>query len=132
MLWEACLLWGVVYLDCVLIWSMMHPEAFLHPEVELTLAWCISFHHSALVTELSEALSLDVVNSLTLRVIFSLSTCASLNLIGSAFTWRSRLTVAWSNIYSIALRQSKSHRKQLRFRLNHSLVLGFVHLKFMD
>ena len=35
MLWEACLLWGVVYLDCVLIWSMMYPEAFLHPEVKL-------------------------------------------------------------------------------------------------
>ena len=86
MLWEVCLLWGVVYLDCVLIWSMMHPEAFLHPEVELTLAWCISFHHSALVTELSEALLLDVVNSLTLRVILPLSVCASLNLSGSNFT----------------------------------------------
>ena len=35
MLWEVCLLWGVVYLDCVLIWSMMYLEAFLHPEVEL-------------------------------------------------------------------------------------------------
>ena len=34
MLWEVCLLWGVVYLDCVLIWSMMYPEAFLHPEVK--------------------------------------------------------------------------------------------------
>ena len=77
--------------------SKVYPEALLHPEVipldegssspSLTLAQCISFQQSALVTELSEALLLVVVNLLTLRVIFSLSTCASLNLIGSAFTW---------------------------------------------
>ena len=48
----------------------MYPEALLHPEVlsldegssspSLTLAQCISFQQSALVTKLSEALSLDV------------------------------------------------------------------------
>ena len=57
----------------------MYPEALLHPEVisldegsnslSLTLAQCISFQQSALVTKLSEALLLDVVNSLTLGVI---------------------------------------------------------------
>ena len=50
--------------------SKVYPEALLHPEVitlderscspSLTLAQCISFQHSALVTKLSEALSLDV------------------------------------------------------------------------
>ena len=75
---------------------MMYPEALLHPEVKpldegfsllsLTLAQCPSIHQSALVTELSEALSLDVVNSLTLRVISILSVCASQNLTGSNFT----------------------------------------------
>ena len=74
----------------------MYPEALLHPEVlsldegssspSLTLAQCISFQQSALVTELSEALLLDVVNSLTLRDIFLLSVCVSLNLSGSTFT----------------------------------------------
>ena len=74
----------------------MYPEALLHPEVlsldegssspSLTLAQCISFQHSALVTKLSEALLLDVVNSLTLRDIFLLSACASLSLSGSTFT----------------------------------------------
>ena len=48
----------------------MYPEALLHPEVNpldegfsslsLTLAQCISFQQSALVTKLLEALSLDV------------------------------------------------------------------------
>ena len=75
---------------------MMYPEALLHPEaisldegsnsLSLTLAQCISFQQSALVTKLSEALLLDVVNSLTLRVISLLSACASLNLTGSNFT----------------------------------------------
>ena len=75
---------------------MMYPEALLHPEVilldegfsslSLTLAQCISFQQSALVTKLSEALLLDVVNSLTLRVISLLSACASLSLTGSNFT----------------------------------------------
>ena len=75
---------------------MMYPEALLHPEVisldegfsslSLTLAQRISFQQSALVTKLSEALLLDVVNSLTLRVISLLSACASLNLTGSNFT----------------------------------------------
>ena len=75
---------------------MMYPEALLHPELisldegsnslSLTLAQCISFQHSALVTKLSEALLLDVVNSLTLRVISLLSACASLSLTGSNFT----------------------------------------------
>ena len=74
----------------------MYLEALLLPEVNpldegfcslsLTLAQCISFHQSALVTKLSEALSLDVVNSLTLRVISILSVCASLSLTGSNFT----------------------------------------------
>ena len=45
-----------------------------------------SIQQSALVTKLSEALSLDVVNSLTLRVISILSVCASLNLTGSNST----------------------------------------------
>ena len=50
--------------------SKVYPEALLHPEVipldegssspSLTLAQCISFQQSALVTKLSEALSLDV------------------------------------------------------------------------
>ena len=50
--------------------SMMHPEALLHPEVNpldegfsslsLTLAQCPSIQQSALVTKLSEAISLDV------------------------------------------------------------------------
>ena len=76
--------------------SKVYPEVLLHPEVisldegsnslSLTLAQCSSFQQSALVTKLSEALSLDVVNSLTLRVISLLSACASLNLIGSSFT----------------------------------------------
>ena len=75
---------------------MMYSEALLHPKVisldegsnslSLTLAQCISFQQSALVTKLSEALLLDVVNSLTLRVISLLSACASLNLTGSNFT----------------------------------------------
>ena len=149
---------------------MMYPEALLHPEVKpldegfclllLTLAQCPSIHQSALVTKLSEALLLDVVKSLTLRVILLLSACASLNptgsnftwrgwftdawghsilsvcaslnLTGSAFTWRSKLTDAWGDIYSISLRQSKSNRKHFLFRLNHSLVLRFVYLVFMD
>ena len=72
----------------------MYPEALLHPEVIsldegfslLTLAQCPSIQQSALVTKLSEALSLDVVNLLTLRVISLLSACASLNLTGSNFT----------------------------------------------
>ena len=75
---------------------MMYPEALLHPEVIpldegfssllLTLAQCPSIQQSALVTKLSEALSLDVVNSLTLRVISILSVCASLNPTGSNST----------------------------------------------
>ena len=74
----------------------MHPEAILDPEVILldegfcslllTLAQCPSIPQSALVTKLSEALSLDVVNSLTLRVISILSVCASLNPTGSNST----------------------------------------------
>ena len=74
----------------------MYPEALPHPEVlsldegssspSLTLAQCISFQQSALVTELSEALLLDVVNSLTLRVKSILSVCASQDLTGSNFT----------------------------------------------
>ena len=76
--------------------SKVYPEALLHPEVipldegfsslSLTLAQCISFQQSALVTKLSETLSLDVVNSLTLRVVSILSVCASLSLTGSNFT----------------------------------------------
>ena len=75
---------------------MTYPEALLHPEVipldegfsslSLTLAQCPSIQQSALVTKLSEALSLDEVNSLTLRVISVLSVCASQNLSGSYFT----------------------------------------------
>ena len=75
---------------------MMYPEALLHPEVKLldegfcililTLAQCPSIQQSALVTKLSEALSLDVVNSLTLRVKSILSVCASQDLTGSNFT----------------------------------------------
>ena len=135
---------------------MMYPEALLHPEVKpldegfclllLTLAQCPSIQQSALVTTLSDALSLDEVNLLTLRVISILSVCASqnlsgghftwccfftdawgysilslcasLNLTGSAFTWRSKLTDAWGDIYSISLRQSKSNRKQLHLTLH--------------
>ena len=149
---------------------MMYPEALLHPEVKpldegfclllLTLAQCPSIQQSALVTTLSDALSLDEVNSLTLRVVSILSVCASqnlsgsyftwrgfftdawgysilsacasLSLTGSIFTWRSELTDAWGDIYLISLRQSKFNKKQLHFRLNHSLVLGFVYLAFMD
>ena len=142
--------------------SRMYPEALLHPEVIsldegfslLTLAQCPSIQQSALVTKLSETLSLDEVNLLTLRVISILSVCASqslsgsyftwrgfftdawgysilsacasLSLTGSIFTWRSELTDAWGDIYLISLRQSKFNMKQLHFRLNHSLVLGFV------
>ena len=105
--------------------SKVYPEALLHPEVKpldegfclllLTLAQCPSIQQSALVTKLSEALSLDVANLLTLGVIPILSVCASLSLTGSAFTWGSRLTDAWGNIYSVALRQSNSNRK--RFHL---------------
>ena len=50
--------------------SKVYPEALLHPEVNLldegfcslllTLAQCPSLQQSALVTKLSEALSLDV------------------------------------------------------------------------
>ena len=149
---------------------MMYPEALLHPEVKpldegfclllLTLAQCPSIQQSALVTTLSDALSLDEVDLLTLRVISILSVCASqnlsgsnftwrgwftdawgysilsacasLSLTGSIFTWRSELTDAWGDIYLISLRQSKFNMKQLHFRLNHSLVLGFVYLAFMD
>ena len=74
----------------------MYPEALLHPEVKLldeglyllilTLAQCPLIHQSALVTMLSDALSLDEVNLLTLRVISILSVCASQNLSGSNFT----------------------------------------------
>ena len=120
----------------------MYPEALLHPEVILldegfcslllTLAQCPSIQQSALVTKLSEALSLDVVNSLTLRLISLLSACASQNLSGSYITWRGLFTDAWGDIYLISLRQSKFNRKQLHFLLNHSLVLGFVYLAFMD
>ena len=150
--------------------SKVYLEALLHPEVipldegfsslSLTLVQCISFQQSALVTELSDAFSLDEVNLLTLRVISILSVCASqnlsgshftwccfftdawgysilsacasLSLTGSIFTWRGELTDAWGDIYLISLRQSKFNRKQLHFRLNHSLVLGFVYLAFMD
>ena len=70
-------------------------------------------------------LSLGEVDLLTLGVITILLLCASLSLTGSAFTWGSRLTDAWGNIYSVALRQSKSNRKQTHFRLKHSLVLRF-------
>ena len=76
--------------------SKVYPEAFLHPEAvsldegssspSLTLAQCISFQQSALVTKLSEALSIDVVNSLTLSIISIISVCASLSLTGSNFT----------------------------------------------
>ena len=75
---------------------MMYLEALLHSEVipldegfsllSLTLAQCPSIQQSALVTKLSEALSLDEINSLTLRVISILSACASLSLTGSIFT----------------------------------------------
>ena len=76
--------------------SKMHPEVLLHPEVNLldeglcslllTHAQCPSIQRLALVTKLSEALLLDVVKSLTLRVISLLLACASLNLTGSNFT----------------------------------------------
>ena len=109
---------------------MMYPEALLHPEVNsldegscyllLTLAQCPSIQQSALVTKLSEALSLDVVNSLTLRVISILSVCASLNPTGSNSTWRCLFTDAWGYISFISLRQSKSIRKQFHLtRLIH-------------
>ena len=74
----------------------MYPEALLHPKANLldegfcslllTLAQCPSLQQSALVTKLSEALLLDVVNLLMLRVLSLLSACASLNLTGSNFT----------------------------------------------
>ena len=113
---------------------MMYPEALLHPEVKpldegfclllLTLAQCPSIQQSALVTTLSDALSLDEVNLLTLRVISILSVCASQNLSGSHFTW---CCFYWrlGLFYFIRLRQSKSNRKQFHFRLKHSLVLRF-------
>ena len=75
---------------------MMYPEALLHPEVKpldegfclllLTFAQCPSIQQSALVTTLLDALSLDEVNSLTLRVISILSVSASLSPTGSNFT----------------------------------------------
>ena len=75
---------------------MKHPEALLHPEVKLldegvcplllSLAQCSSIQQSVLVTKLSEALLLDVVNLLMLSVLSLLSACASLNLTGSNFT----------------------------------------------
>ena len=76
--------------------TSLDPEALLHPEallldeglysLLLTLTQCPSIQQSALVTKLSEALSLDEVNLLMLRVISLLSACASLNLTGSNFT----------------------------------------------
>ena len=140
---------------------MMYPEALLHPEVKLldegfcllilTLTQCSSIQQSALVTKLSETLSLDDVNLLTLRVISILSVCVSLSPTGSILTWRSELTDSWGDIYLISLRQSKfnrklfylmlhfhwrlglfyfislrqskSNRKHFHFRLNHNLVL---------
>ena len=149
---------------------MMYPEALLHPEVKpldegfclllLTLAQCPSIQQSALVSMLSDALSLDEVDSLTLRVISILSVCASqnlsgsnftwrgfftdawgysilpacasLSLTGSIFTWRGELTDTWGDIFLISLCRSKFNMKQLHFWLNHSLVLGFVYLAFMD
>ena len=127
----------------------MYPEALLHPEVKLLdeglcllilpLAQCLSIQQSALVTKLSDALSLDEVNLLTLRVISILSVCASqsssgsyftwrgfftdawgystlsacvsLSPTGSILTWRSELTDSWGDIYLISLRQSKFNRK---------------------
>ena len=76
--------------------SKVYPEALLHPEVKLldegfcslllTLAQCPSIQQSVLVTKLSEALLLDVVNLLMLSVLSLLSACASLNLTGSNFS----------------------------------------------
>ena len=141
---------------------MMYPEAFLHPEVKLldegfcllilTLAQCSSIQQSALVTKLSETLSLDEVNLLTLRVISILSVCASQNLSGSYFTWRgfftdawgysilsacvslsligsilswrSELTDSWGDIYLISLRQSKFIRKLFYLLLHFHWRLG--------
>ena len=121
---------------------MKHPEALQHPEVKLldegfcplllTLAQCSSIQQSVLVTKLSEALLLDVVNLLTLGVLPILSICASLSLTGSNFTRRGELTDAWGDIYLISLRQSKFNRKQLHYRLSYNLVLDFVYLAFMD
>ena len=88
---------------------MMYPEAFLHSEVKLldegfcllilTLAQCHSIQQSALVTKLSDALLLDDVYLLTLRVLSILSVCASQSLSGSYFTCRGFFTDAWG--YSI-------------------------------
>ena len=76
--------------------ASLDPEALLHPEALLldeglysllfTLAQCPSIQQSALVTTLSDALSLDEVNLLTLSVISILSVCASQSLSGSYFT----------------------------------------------
>ena len=143
---------------------MMYPEALLHPEVKLldegfcllllTLAQCPSIQQSALVTTLSDALSLDEVNLLTLRFISILFVCASQSLSGSYFTWRgfftdawgysilsacvslsptgsiltwrSELTDSWGDIYLISLRQSKFNRKLFYFDVAFSLTLGVI------
>ena len=144
---------------------MMYSEALLHPEVKLldeglcslllTLAQCPSIQQSALVTKLSEALSLDEVNLLTLRVISILSGCASQNPSGSYFTWRgfftdawgysilsacvnlsptgsiltwrSELTDSWGDIYLISLRQSKFNRKLIYLMLHFHWRLGLFY-----
>ena len=144
---------------------MMYPEALLHPEVKLldegfcllilTLAQCPSIQQSALVTTVSDALSLDKVNLLTLGVLPILSVYASPNLSGSHFTWccfftdawgysilsacvslsptgsiltwRSELTDSWGEIYLISLRQSMFNRKLFYLMLHFHWRLGLFY-----
>ena len=109
--------------------SSLYPEALLLDEglysLLLTLAQCPSFQQSALVTKLSEALSLDVAYVHWRLGLSILSVSASLNLTGSNFTWRSLCSLTLGVIYSLSQRQSKSNRKQFHFRLSLSLVLRF-------
>ena len=75
---------------------MMYPEALLHSEVKpldegfclllLTLAQCPSIQQSALVTKLSEAISLGVAYVHCRLVSSTLTASASLNTTGSKFT----------------------------------------------
>ena len=76
--------------------SSLYPEALLHPEAlllgeglysfYLTLAQCPSIQQSALVTKLSEAISLGVAYVHCRLVSSTLTASASLNTTGSKIT----------------------------------------------
>ena len=83
------------------------------------------FYQPVPVKIYQEAISLGVAFLLTLGVISILSVCVSLSLTGSAITWRSKITDAWGDIYSISLRQSKTNRKHFLIRLNNAHGLSY-------